>query len=62
MVLRDHDLLSRVLDVLVRQWGLSTVEVRIRADDSGASGVTSPNRQCRLKVAGYNFPLSLADC
>ncbi len=62
LVLRDHDLLSRVLGVLVRHWGLDTVEVRIRADDSEAPGVTSSNRQCRLEVAGHSFPLALADC
>ncbi len=62
MVLRDHDLLSRVLGVLVRQWGLCTVEVRIHAGDGEAPGVTSSNRQCRLEVAGHSFPLALADC
>ena len=62
LVLRDHDLLSRVLGVLVRQWGLYTVEVRIRADDGEAPGVTNSYRQCRLKVAGHSFPLALADC
>ena len=62
LVLRDHDLLSHVLGVLVRQWGLYTVEVHIRADDGGAPGVTSSNRQCRLEVAGHSFPLALADC
>ncbi len=62
MVLHDHDLLSRVLGVLVRQWGLDTVEVRIRADNGEAPGVTNFNRQCRLEVAGHSFPLALADC
>ncbi len=62
MVLRDHDLLSRVVGVLIRQWGLSAVEVRIHAGDGEAPGVTSSNRQCRLEVAGHSFPLALADC
>ena len=62
LALRDHDLLSRVLRVLIRQWGLCTVEVRIRADDGDAPGVTDSNRQCRLEVAGHSLPLALADC
>ncbi len=62
MVLRDHDLLSRVVGVLVRQWGLSAVEVRIRADDGEAPGVTGSIRQCLLEVAGHSLPLALADC
>ena len=62
LVLHDHDLLSRVLGVLVRQWGLYTVEVRVRAADGGAPGVASSNRQCRLEVAGHSLPLALADC
>ncbi len=62
LALRDHDLLSRVVGVLVRQWGLCTVEVRIRADDGEAPGVTGSIRQCRLEVAGHSLPLALAEC
>ena len=62
LALHKRDLLSRVLRVLVRQWGLCTVEVRIRADDGEAPGVTDSNRQCRLEVAGHSLPLALADC
>jgi hypothetical protein len=62
LVLRDHDLISRVLGVLVRQWGLDTVEVRIRADNGESPGVTNFKRQCRLEIAGHSFPLTLADC
>ena len=62
MMLRDHGLLSRVLEVLVRQWGLDTVEVRIGANNGEAADVTDSNRQYRLEVAGHSFPFALADC
>ncbi len=62
LALHNRDLVGRVLDVLVGQWGLCTVEVRIRADDGEAPAETDPNSRCRLEVAGHSFPLTLADC
>jgi hypothetical protein len=61
LALHNRDLVDRVLDVLVRQWGLSAVEVRILADDE-APGETDPNSRRRLEVAGHSLPLALADC
>ncbi len=62
LALHNRDLVGRVLDVLVRQWGLSAVEVRISADDGEVPGQTNPSSHCRLEVAGHSFPLALADC
>ena len=62
LALHNRDLVGHVLDVLVRQWGLSAVEVRIRADDGEAPGETDPNSRRRLEVAGHSLPLALADC
>ena len=62
LALHNSDLVGRVLDVLVRQWGLSAVEVRIRADDGEEPGEINPNSRRRLEVAGHSFPLALVDC
>ena len=59
----DVQLCSRPgVDVLVRQWGLSVVEVRMIVDDGEVQDETNPNSQRRLEVAGHSFPLTLADC
>ncbi len=61
IVVHNHDILGHVLEVLLHQWGLAAVEVRIRANDGAASGVINRNMQQRLEVAGHSFPLALAD-
>ena len=62
LALHNSDLVGRVLDVLVRQWGLSAVEVRIRADDGEEPGEINLNSLRCLEVAGHSFPLALVDC
>ncbi len=62
IVMRHRDLLGHVLEVLLRQWGLATVEVRIRPNNGEARGVVNGSSQQRLHLAGHCFPLALTYC
>ncbi len=62
IVMRHRDLLGHVLEVLLRQWGLATVEVRIRPNNGEAPGVVTGCTRQRLHLAGHCFPLALTYC
>ncbi len=59
IVLESAELLGRVLTVLIGQWGLDAVEVRIAEDKPEAGGVTSRTSRHILTVAGHDFPFVL---
>ncbi len=60
--MHHHDVLGHVLEVLLRQWGLATVEVRIRPNNGEAPSVANCTSQQRLDLAGHSFPLTLTYC
>ena len=62
IVVHHRDLVGRVLEVLMQQWGLGAVEVHVGASYEEASGLTNANPLQRLKVAGHSFPFALAHC
>lgn len=59
MVLNNTDLLGRALTVLIAQWGLDVVEVRISRDMPEAAGLVSRTSPHILTVAGHSFPFVL---
>ena len=59
LALESADLLGRALTVLIGQWGLDAVEVRIAEDEPEAVGLTGGNSPHVLTVAGHDFPLIL---
>jgi hypothetical protein len=59
-VVRQHrEVVDHALEVLARQWGLSDVELKVRAAKPGAPSGSSGAAQHALTVAGYSFPLRL---
>ena len=62
IVMHHRDVLGHVLEVLLRQWGLATVEVRIRSNNGEAPSMTNCSSQQHLDLAGHSFPLTLTYC
>ena len=62
IVMHHHDVLGHVLEVLLRRWGLATVEVRIRSNNGEAPSMTNCSSQRHLDLAGHSFPLTLTYC
>ena len=54
-----REVVDHALEVLKRQWGLSDIELKVRAAKPGALSGSSGAAQHALTVAGYSFPLRL---
>ncbi len=62
IIMHHRDLLGHALQVLLLQWGLARVEVRVHPDNGEAPRMSKGASQQRLHLAGHCFPLALTYC
>ena len=59
LVLHNRDVLAHMLEVLLVQWGLNTVELRLGIDEPGTVAVPVGHTRSSITVAGRSFPVDL---
>ena len=61
-VVRHHpEIVDRALGIVLNQWGLGEVELRVRGDETPASTDLAGVAEASLSVAGYMFPCLLQE-
>ena len=59
LALHNRDVVASILEVLLVQWGLNTVELRLGIDEPGTLAVPVGHTRSSITVAGRSFPVDL---